>query len=455
MATITKRKNAYSIRVSCGYDITGKQIVRSMTWKPEANMTPKQIEKELQRQTVLFEGKCKKGLCLSGNIRFADFAEKWLKDYAQKQLKTTTLYRLKYTVEQINKAIGHIPLEKLQPVHIMGLYDNLAEEGIKRIAAYTIKIDLKSLLKEKGYTYQQFADKTGLSFSTIHKICNNCNTYPKTAQKIASALNSAIDDLFTYRTEKTKLASSTIRTYHAALSSILSTAVQWQVIPFNPCERIKPPKLNKTESKYLDEKQALYMLECLSNEPLHYQAIITLLVYTGMRRGEVFGLKWKDIDFSNKIITIQRELLYTADRGLFEDTPKTTASQRTIKVADTPLKLLKKHKAVQTINRFKCGDQWYDNDYVFSTWNGNPMYPTNATAWFKHFLERYHLPSITLHSLRHTNASLLIANGINITTVSKRLGHSNTSVTASIYAHAIKSADEIASDTLQNIFQIK
>ena len=278
MATITKRKNAYSIRVSCGYDITGKQIVRSMTWKPEANMTPKQIEKELQRQTVLFEDKCKKGLCLSGNIRFADFAEKWLKDYAQKQLKTTTLYRLKYTVEQINKAIGHIPLEKLQPVHIMGLYDNLAEEGSKRIAAYTIKIDLKSLLKEKGYTYQQFADKTGLSFSTIHKICNNCNTYPKTAQKIASALNSAIDDLFTYRTEKTKLASSTIRTYHAALSSILSTAVQWQVIPFNPCERIKPPKLNKTESKYLDEKQALYMLECLSNEPLHYQAIITLLV---------------------------------------------------------------------------------------------------------------------------------------------------------------------------------
>ena len=63
------------------------------------------------------------------------------------------------------------------------------------------------------------------------------------------------------------------------------------------------------------------MLDCLSNEPLHYQAIITLLVYTGMRRGEVFGLKWKDIDFSNKIITIQRELLYTADRGLFEDTP--------------------------------------------------------------------------------------------------------------------------------------
>ena len=140
---------------------------------------------------------------------------------------------------------------------------------------------------------------------------------------------------------------------------------------------------------------------------------------------------------------------------LFEDTPKTATSNRIIKVADEPLKLLKKHKAEQNIRRLQCGDQWHNNNYVFPNWNGKPMYPAALTSWFKHFLQQYDLPSITLHSLRHTNASLLIANGINITTVSKRLGHTNTSVTASIYAHAIKTADEIAADTLQNIFKIK
>ena len=124
MATIKKRGNSYLIRVSCGYDMQGKQIVHSMTWKPEKDMTVKQMEKEAQRQAVLFEEKCKRGLYLSGNIRFADFAEKWFTDYAEKQLKETTKNRIKYLLEQINKAIGHIPLEKIQPIHLIRFYDN-------------------------------------------------------------------------------------------------------------------------------------------------------------------------------------------------------------------------------------------------------------------------------------------------------------------------------------------
>ena len=224
MATIKKRGNSYSIRVSCGYDVQGKQIVHSMTWKPEAGMTAKQEEKEVQRQAVLFEDRCKKGLYLNGNIRFADFAEKWFTDYAEKQLKAITIYRLKFMLKQINLAIGHIPLEKLQPVHLMRFYDNLAEEGIKHTAAYTIKVDLKAILKEKGYTYRQLAEITGLHTSTISKICNHKSTYPQTAQKIANALGYDVEKLFNYHIEQTKLKSSTIRTYHIAISSILSTA---------------------------------------------------------------------------------------------------------------------------------------------------------------------------------------------------------------------------------------
>ena len=157
--------------------------------------------------------------------------------------------------------------------------------------------------------------------------------------------------------------------------------------------------------------------------------------------------------FISETIYIQRALLYLSDKGIFEDTPKTKTSQRIIKVADTALQLLKEHKKYQNTQRLQCGDQWQNSDYIFTQWNGKPIHPDSLTSWFKHFIKRNALPDITIHSLRHTNASLLIANGVNITTVSKRLGHANTATTAQIYAHAIKSADEAASNTLQNLLK--
>ena len=117
MATVTKRGDTYKITVSCGYDINGKQIRRNTTWKPASGMTKKQIEKELERQTVLFEERCRTGQYLDGSIRFADFAEKWMNDYADKQLKAKTVAGYKELLKRINPAIGHIKLEQIQPQH--------------------------------------------------------------------------------------------------------------------------------------------------------------------------------------------------------------------------------------------------------------------------------------------------------------------------------------------------
>ena len=124
MATITKRGNSYRITVSCGYDLNGKQLRRTMTWAPPEGMTKRQAEKELDRQAVLFEEKCRTGQVLDGNIKFADFAEKWFKDYAEKQLRPTTLRSYRQIVARINAAIGHIRLDKLQPAHIISFYNN-------------------------------------------------------------------------------------------------------------------------------------------------------------------------------------------------------------------------------------------------------------------------------------------------------------------------------------------
>ena len=158
MATITKRNETYRITVSTGYDCTGKQIRRSMTWKPAPGMTKKQIEKEVNRQALLFEERVKNGIYLDGSIRFFEFAEKWFKDYAEKQLRATTLERYKSMLPRTNMAIGHLHLEKIQPHHLIAFYNNLAEEGMRKDIKYASATDLKSMIRAKKFTFASLAE---------------------------------------------------------------------------------------------------------------------------------------------------------------------------------------------------------------------------------------------------------------------------------------------------------
>jgi integrase len=183
--------------------------------------------------------------------------------------------------------------------------------------------------------------------------------------------------------------------------------------------------------------------------------MIKLLIHSGMRRGELCGLKWTDVDFNNKLITIERAILYTADKGVYEDTPKNNNSKRVIKLADEIFILLKEYKMKYNADRANAGDRWIETGYIFTQWNGKPMHPSTITGWFNNFIKAHNLPKVSIHSLRHTNATLMIANGADLRTVSKRLGHSNLSTTGNIYTHAIKSADERAAEVLQDILKPK
>ncbi len=196
----------------------------------------------------------------------------------------------------------------------------------------------------------------------------------------------------------------------------------------------------------------LQFFACLQREPFQYQTLITLLVYSGMRRGEVCGLKWSDIDFRKKLIHIQRTILYTPQKGVYEDTPKTKGSNRIIKLADIVFSNLEQHRKQQSIRRLQLGDRWHNEDFVFTQWDGKPIHPDSLTSCLHKFIEKNNLPYANIHSLRHTNATLLIANGVNVATVSKRLGHSSSATTTKTYIHAIKSADEAAAEVLQDLF---
>ena len=452
MASITKRNGTYTIRVSLGYDSAGKQLQKFTTWRPAPGMTEKQIEKELERQKVIFEDKCRSGKVLDGSIKFSDFSEYWLTEHAEKQLRPSTVAGYRFMLRRILPALGHIKLDKLQPKHLMELYANLQEGGIRADKKQSPIVDFVPLLKKEKTSQAELARKANVSIKVVYSLKNGENITEESARRIATALNMPPSRLFAPVADGEKpLAGKTVLHHHRLISSILDKAVKWQVIFSNPCDRVEPPKVERKEAKYLDEIQAAELLDCLEREPLQYRAMITLFLYSGMRRGELCGLEWSDVKFDECIIDINKSSLYLSDRGIFEDKTKNFSSQRVIKVPVPVMELLSAHKRTQTEELFHLGDKWERTNKVFTQWDGKPIHPDSITGWFKKFIKKNDLPPASIHSLRHTNATLLIAGGADLRTVSKRLGHSNMTTTGNIYTHAIQTADERAAEMLGDI----
>lgn len=145
--------------------------------------------------------------------------------------------------------------------------------------------------------------------------------------------------------------------------------------------------------------------------------------------------------------------MYLPDKEIFEDETKNETSNRIIKLSQSAIAYLRAYKVWQTELRLKMGDRWVNTNRIFTTAEGQPLHPDRLTSWFSKFVKAHSdvLPPISIHSLRHTNATLQIAGGVPLTTVAKRLGHADTVTTSKIYAHAIKSADEAAAETLENL----
>lgn len=450
MATTQKRGDGYKITVSCGYNIDGKQIRRTMTWKPDAGLTERQVQKELARQAVLFEEKCRTGQVLDGNIRFADFAERWFMDYAEKQLRPTTVAGYRKMMPRINAAMGHIRLEKLQPHHLMSFYANLSESGVRKVTRWRAKDTLSREIQGQGLTQKELARRSGVSAAKLSRLVHEGAVYEQNAQKIVEVLNVPLESVFEPVNPEGKLSGNTVQHYHRLLSTILSAAVKWQVIFSNPCERVEVPKVVRKEAQYLDEAQAARLLEALEDAPEEYRVMVTLLLYTGLRRGELCGLVWSDIDFETGLLTVARSSLYVPGKGVFEDDTKNQSSRRVLKISNGMVSMLKAYRGHQRERRLQLGDQWHECGRVFTAWDGQPIHPDTITTWFAGFVKKNHLPYVTLHSLRHTNATLLIAAGVNVKTVSAHLGHSTISTTGNIYAHAIQSAEAAAAEALES-----
>lgn len=175
------------------------------------------------------------------------------------------------------------------------------------------------------------------------------------------------------------------------------------------------------------------------------RAAVTFDLLSGLRRAELLGLRWTGIDFDTDTITIRQTSNYLPKVGVYTDTPKNETSARRIKLAHSLFLLLGEYRAWQNKQRDKCGDLWQDKDgRVFTSLFGSPFFPDRVTGWFKSFIRKHNFPDVHFHSLRHTYASLMIADGTPLVVVSRRLGHAQVSTTSNIYVHVIQSADEKA-----------
>lgn len=455
MASIRERNGAYFIMVSTGYDTTGKQIRKTMTWKPEEGMTEKQIEKALNEQAVLFEKKVLSGQVLDGSVTFAEFTERWCRDYAEVNLAPKTYARYQSMLKRILPAIGHIKLDKLQPHHLMELYKDMGSDINHRGLSFLATDDLMEVFENTGYTREAISKLTDIHINTIYNVFKNKPVAEQTARKVCGLLGILFEEGFEPSKPISGLSNKTIKHHHRLISAILNQAVFWQVIPSNPASRVKPPKVARTEAKYLDEKQTAELIQLLETESVPHQTMIKMFLYSGLRRGEMCGLEWGDIDFENHLITVRRSSQYVAGKGIYTKETKTETSDRTIKLPSQSFQVLKEYKVWQIEERLKMGDRWEASDRIFTQCDGKPIHPDSITGWFREFIAKTDLPQITIHSLRHTNITLLIAAGVPLRTVSYRAGHAQTSTTENIYAHAIKTADEMAADTLDDILTPK
>lgn len=242
------------------------------------------------------------------------------------------------------------------------------------------------------------------------------------------------------------LSKRTVHHLHRCLSTSLKVAVSEGLIPTNPCDNAKTVKPEKADIQCLDDEQTETMLKAAaeSRSPTIYP-LITLAVTSAMRRGEIAGLKWKDVDLDEGFLWVKKTLEDTKEHGLVLKKPKTETSKRKIHLPALTVSALRAHKSEQNALRLRLGVGKGGERFVFETFRDDqfgPVRPRALTKMFGSFIAGVDVPRITLHGLRHTAATSAIRAGENIVAVSKRLGHAQVSITLDIYTHYIPGDDE-------------
>ena len=455
MATIEKTTGksgvTYRISVSGGFDCSGKRIRHRMTYKPTPGMTARQIEKAVQRAAADFERSIEQGYALDNRQTFAEYAAYVIDLKGRTGVRPTTLDRYRGLLVRINAAIGHIKLADLRPQHLNSFYKNLAEPGLRVSGgSANARMDIPAWLKKNGKSRAAIAEAAGISAATMGVAARGEAISEEKAEVIARAMGKKLEEVFRVEQNRSPLSEKTILEHHRLISTILTQAEKEMLVPYNAAAKATPPRAERKDPNYFQPETISAILTALETEPLKWQLITHLMIVTGCRRGEIMGLKWDKVDFENSRVKIDRALISSKSKGVYEGATK-TSDIRHLKLPRETMELLRQHKREQLRLQIANGDRWINSGYVFTTDSGEHMNPDSITGWLYDFSRRHGLPHINPHAFRHTVASVLLANGTDIVTVSKQLGHASVNTTESFYSHIIEENKAKASECIADV----
>ncbi len=244
-----------------------------------------------------------------------------------------------------------------------------------------------------------------------------------------------------------RLSKSTVSNVHTVLHKALDQAMKWDLVSQNVTDKVDPPSKGKPEHHTWNDEQVRAFLRAADSDA--YAALWWLAVYSGMRRGELLGLKWQDVDIDGASITIK----HTYSRGVGNKyelgSTKTQSGRRTVTLPGQVLSRLKAHHTRQSDARLHLGDDYIDRGFVFADEVGRPIHPNTLTHHFHKIIAAAGLPRIRIHDLRHGHATELMEAGVHPKVVSERLGHSNTRITMDLYSHVSPTMQRQVSEMLE------
>ncbi len=243
------------------------------------------------------------------------------------------------------------------------------------------------------------------------------------------------------------LSPTTVRYIHAVLHHALDDAVKWGLLARNVANAVEPPQKARNEMRVWSAEEVGRILRAAADDPL--EAFWRLAIYTGMRRGELLALKWSDLDLDAGALSVQRSLGRGRTSRLEEGEPKSRSGRRRIALSPSVVESLRHHRVRQLEHRLALGDAYEDRGYLFANEIGSHIHPNTLYRRFHDLTKRAGVPSIRFHDLRHTSATLLLAQGVHGKIVQERLGHANIAMTLDLYSHVTADMQRHAADALE------
>lgn len=463
MATIIRRDGkkgvTYKIQVAVKDVGLGKMVTKSTTWKPEKGMTEKDIEtactifaNEFEKQVIASFTSAESEKC-NVNITFRELAKKWL-NRSEKIFEEGYIGLVEQSLDIVLPMIGGYKVSNITPSIVQAVFDRIDELKIKNYYI-TPKKNLRTILERQGISFVWLRNETELNCATLSRVYNGKNIGIKFAKMFAEVCKMDIDRLFDVEITYRDYAKATIKRFKTVIYNVLSYAVRLRIVNENYASS-KFVDMGKRERKpiqCMDEEELSKFYNALCKvENIQWRVAIKTALLTGMRRGELCGLNWDDVDFEKKKIYIQRSYSEQPRHGVRLKGTKTIGSTRLITIPDILVEELKTYKEWYDERRELWGDAWEESGSVFIQKNGKRIHPANIKLWVSKTCVLAGIKHFSVHSLRHTNITLQIMAGVPVTTVAGRAGHVKTSTTTDTYAYYIQSSDKSAAQTLNNIF---